>query len=86
MKAVLSLKAYADLGRMDAALMEMFWGHVDKVCEMPPRRHLKSSVPYFAENVTRQARLACQVREDCILVIRCFSTHKEYESWLKSFR
>ena len=47
---------------------------------MPPGRHLKFGLAYNIEDVG-QGRIVYQVKNDTIYIIRCFSTHKEYEKW-----
>ena len=86
MKASFMASADRDLESMDAGLRKFFIKHVDKLLAIPPRRHLKFGIPYQVEDVTRQARLVFDLKDEELFVIRCFATHKEYEKWYKSFK
>ncbi len=82
---------FSDAGREDFLKLErslqiFFRNHLQKLAVMPPRRHLKFGVPHHVEDVTRQARLVYDLREDTLFVIHCFATHKEYEKWYKSYK
>jgi len=79
-------EAQADLDVMDSTLRGFFEAHFEKVLEMPPRRHLSHGLPDFVENVTKQARFAYEIKENVLVIHRCFATHKEYEKWVNSFR
>ena len=71
---------------LDKTLQSFFKKHIEKISEMPPRRHLKLGIPYHVENVTKQARLVYDADENMLLVVRCFAAHKEYEKWYKSYK
>ncbi|MFH1095298.1 MAG: hypothetical protein V1728_03715 [Candidatus Micrarchaeota archaeon] len=71
-----------DFGRLDNSLRILFKKHMQKLMQMPPRRHLRNGNPYFCENVNEQARLVYQLNGEEMLIIHCFGTHKEYERWL----
>lgn len=71
---------------MELTLHERFLNHIRKIARMPPRMHLRFGTPYYVEDVTRQSRAVYEVEGDTIFVIRCFSSHKEYERWYKTFR
>jgi hypothetical protein len=86
MRVIISEKAEQDLDAMDELLRGYFIKHMEKLENMPPRRHMRFGLPYFVEDVTRQARMIYHPEEDCIFILRCFPTHKEYERWYLSFR
>ena len=78
--------AKADLKKIDNSLLEFFRKHIKKISEMPPRRHMKSGLPYHIEEVTKQARIVYDYQDDeTILIIHCFALHKEYEKWYRTF-
>ncbi len=78
--------AIRDLDSMDKGVREFFRKHIEKISKMPPRRHLRFGLPGNVEDVTKQARLVYTYRnEETLYIIRCFTTHKEYEKWYKSY-
>lgn len=86
MKADWPDEAKKDMKSFERKLQGFFLSHVEKLCRMPPRRHMKKGLPFFVENVTSQARLVYLEDGELLKVIRCFATHKEYERWYNSFR
>lgn len=86
MELSLSPKADGDLEKMDSKLRSFFIKHFEKLETMPPRRHLRFGLPYNVENVTEQARFVYETEGETATVLRCFTTHKEYEKWYKSFK
>ncbi|CAJ35192.1 hypothetical protein [Methanocella arvoryzae] len=78
-------EAEEDLDRMDNAIYDLFNKHIDKIAQMPPRRHLKFGLPFNVEEVG-QGRIIFQYNSDTLYIIRCFTSHKEYEKWYKSFK
>lgn len=86
LKVVVSEQADRGLSKMDASIREKFLAHFEKARNLPPRKHLRHGLPYFVEKVTHQARFTYDLKEDELLITRCFSTHKEYERWLQSLR
>lgn len=78
--------ALKDLEQMDNSLKKFFVKHVEKIANMPPRRHMRFGLPWHVEEVTKQARLVYQEDENTLAIIRCFATHTEYEKWYKSFK
>jgi len=71
---------------LERQLQLFFKAHLEKLSQMPPRRHLAFGVPHHVENVTRQARLVFNIEGETLFVIHCFATHKEYEKWYNSFK
>ncbi|MFH0817454.1 MAG: hypothetical protein V1909_02360 [Candidatus Micrarchaeota archaeon] len=86
MKILFHEDALRDLQSFEKQLKAQFAHRLDKLSEMPPRRHMKFGFPFHVENITKQARLIYCERGDALYVIRCFSSHKEYERWYRSFR
>ncbi len=82
----ISQKAEDDLDSMDPNLRQIFLKHMEKLNEMPPRRHMRFGLPFFVQDVTRQSRLIYFIKGQVIFILRCFSSHKEYERWYLSFR
>ena len=76
----------SDFQALEKTLQRFFKAHLEKLSKMPPRRHLKHGLPFFVEDVTKQARLVYLEDGELLRVIRCFATHKEYEKWYNSFR
>ena len=85
MKVSFSEKALDDFSRMDAKARELFWGHIHKFAAMPPRRHLRFGLPFFVENAGKQGRLVFSFYKEELIVVRCFTRHKEYEKWYKAY-
>jgi len=86
MEIVYSEEALKDLKSFDKQLQKYFISHLEKLAEMPPRRHLRRGLPMYVETVTRQARFVYKEEGSALHVIRCFATHKEYERWYGLFR
>jgi len=79
-------EAIRDLEETDPELRLFFRQHIEKMAEMPPRRHLKFGIPYHVEDVTRQARLIYEIDGETPYIVRCFSSHKDYEKWYASYK
>ena len=86
MKAFVSENAEKELDGMEPSLSELFFGHMEKMLTMPPRRHMRFGLPFSVENVTRQARMVYHIEDGALYVLHCFKSHKEYEKWYKSFK
>lgn len=86
MELIFSEKAESDLDEMDNAIRKLFKKHFEKIIQITPKRHLRFGLPFFVEEVTRQARLVYDFQNDTCQIIRCFATHKEYERWYKSYK
>jgi Txe/YoeB family toxin of Txe-Axe toxin-antitoxin module len=71
---------------MSSDLKQAFSTHIDKIQRMQPRKHMMHGLPYFVEKVTKQARLVYQIFGEDIVVLRCFSAHKDYERWYRSYK
>jgi mRNA-degrading endonuclease RelE of RelBE toxin-antitoxin system len=82
MEINLSEQAVDDLDRMDNTSYQFFIKHLDKIAQMPPRRHLKYGIPFHVDEVG-QGRIIYQITEDTLFIIRCFTDHKDYEKWYR---
>lgn len=85
MDVQLSEQAANDLDEMDKPTYLLFLKHLEKVSQMPPRRHLRFGIPVHVEDVG-QGRIIYQVSGEILFIIRCFTAHKGYEKWFKSFK
>jgi len=86
LKTKISEHADKDLSKFEVELRTFFFNHIKKISKMPPRRHLRFGLPFNVENVTRQARLVYEIEDNNLYILRCFSNHKDYEKWYKSFK
>lgn len=86
MKLIYSEKAGKELEEMDKSISDKFRQHLEKLLNMPPRRHLKFGVPYNVEDITKQARMVYELDGDVFYVMRCFKNHKEYKQWYSGFK
>ncbi len=84
-KITFSELALTDLEGMDGAIIDRFYKYFDKIRENPQRRHLKHGIPIFVEDIG-QGRIAYKIEEGVVYIVRCFSDHKEYEKWFKTFK
>lgn len=84
----LIISEYADneLEKMAPEIRKRFLGHLLKIQQNPPRKHLRFGLPFNVEKVTKQARLIYQIENDDVFVLHCFKNHKEYEKWYKSYK
>ncbi|MBI4406379.1 hypothetical protein HY571_00510 [Candidatus Micrarchaeota archaeon] len=86
MEIIFDEDAVHDLDEMDNSIREFFRKHIKKISHMPPRRHLQLGLPWHVEEVTKQARLVYNYKnEEKLAIMRCFTTHKEYEKWYKTY-
>jgi mRNA-degrading endonuclease RelE of RelBE toxin-antitoxin system len=86
MKIIFFESAEKELEKLDKPTNLLFGKHIEKIAFMPSHRHLKFGLPFNVEEVTKQARIVYKTEGETIYIIHCFSTHKEYEKWFKSFR
>jgi mRNA-degrading endonuclease RelE of RelBE toxin-antitoxin system len=86
MKILFSPKAESQLDSIDKGLRKLFFKHAEKVSELPPKRHLRFGLPFYVEEVTKQARMVYNFEKNIYIILFCFATHKEYERWYKSFK
>jgi len=86
MKSIFSYQAKEELDDMSQDLQSIFIKHARKLENIPPRRHMRYSLPYYAEEVTKQARMIFDIEGQSIKIYHCFSDHKEYERWYKSYK
>ncbi len=83
MKVEIGEQAKSDLKKMERAQLISFGKHIDKIADNPPGRHMKHGLPYFVSEVG-QGRIVYRAVNDTIFVLRCFTSHKDYEKWYKS--
>ncbi len=76
-------EAREDLKGLERSQLELFFRHIKKISQLPPRRHLKFGMPFNVEEIG-QGRIIYQVKEEKLFIIRCFSDHKDYEKWYRS--
>lgn len=86
MEARILETAEKELEKIVNPLNKRFGKHIEKISSNETSRHLEHGLPYFVENVTKQARIIYCLEEETIYVMHCFATHKEYERWFKSFK
>jgi len=86
MEVIFSDSARKELERLPEEMISLFLMHLEKMQEMPSRRHMKYGIPCHAEKVTKQARIVFNIRGDSIYILHCFGSHKEYERWYNSYR
>jgi len=78
--------AEKELEKISNPLNEQFGKHIEKIASKETNKHLNLGLPYFVENVTKQARIVYYIENEIIFVLHCFKTHKEYEKWYKSYK
>ena len=86
MEVIFSDSAKKELERLPEEMLLLFLMHLEKMQEMPSRRHMKHGIPCHVEKVTKQARIVFNIRGDNIYILHCFGNHKEYERWYSSYR
>jgi mRNA-degrading endonuclease RelE of RelBE toxin-antitoxin system len=62
MQLVFSDSAKKELENLPEELIDKFLKHLEKMQEMPPRKHMKYVVPCHVEKVTRQARIIYAIK------------------------
>lgn len=86
MKIVYTPQAEEQVDKMDTGIRRLFFKHIEKIVKLPLKRPLRFGIPFNVEEVTHQARLVYEFENDACYIIRCFSIHKEYEKWYKSYK
>jgi mRNA-degrading endonuclease RelE of RelBE toxin-antitoxin system len=86
MELVFSDSARKELESLPEEITAIFLKHLEKMQEMPPRKHMKYGIPCHVEKVTKQARIVFNIEEGYIYILLCFGSHKEYERWYGSYR
>jgi len=85
MKIEIMDEALRDLRKMDEPHLLSFQKIIDKIAHAPlGSRHMKR-LPFFSPRVG-QGRIVYQVEKDTVYIIRCFTTHDEYERWYRSIK
>lgn len=87
MHVIFDEEARKDLMKMDNGERALFVKHVEKLVETGPRRHLQRGIDAFVENVA-SGRMPFEWDDDndTLRILRCFTDHKEYEKWYKSYK
>lgn len=85
MEVKFSPKSEEELDKIDNSLRRLFIKHAEKLANYSSSKHMKFGLPFNVEEVTKQARIVFEPRENRIYILHCFATHKEYEKWYKSF-
>jgi len=83
---IFSDSAKRELESMDEVMRSAFLTHFEKIHARFPHNHMKYGIPCHVENVTKQARIIYDTREDQTYIVHCFTTHKEYEHWYSSYK
>ncbi|HNV01476.1 MAG TPA: hypothetical protein PKK60_03550 [archaeon] len=86
MELVFLEQSEKELDQMNKQQNEMFSKHFKKIIQIPPRRHLRFGLPFNVEEVTKQARIIYKIEKETIYILHCFTTHKDYEKWYKSYK
>lgn len=86
MELIFSDSAKWEIADLEQELKSLFIKHLEKMRKTPPRKHMKYGIPCHAEKVTKQARIVYDIKGEQIYVLHCFTTHKEYERWYKSYK
>jgi hypothetical protein len=71
---------------MDGYLRKLFFEHIEKIIETPKQRHLRFGVPFYVKEITNQARIVFNFENNDLYIVRCFTTHKEYEEWYSKYK
>lgn len=71
--------------KLDNSLQILFKKAINKIIEEPERKHLKYGIPAHVIKVNKQARIVYYIDTDKIIILHCFSNHKEYENWYNSY-
>ena len=72
--------------KLDNSLQIQFKKAILKLKENPLRKHLKYGIPNHVINVSKQSRIIYEIESDDIIILHCFSNHKDYENWYKSYK
>ena len=86
MTLIFSADAKREIECMPADMQTRFISHLEKLELRPPRKHLKYGIPCHVGNVSKQAGIIFVLRADKIYILHCFTSHKDYENWYKSYK
>jgi mRNA-degrading endonuclease RelE of RelBE toxin-antitoxin system len=78
--------AIKELEKISNPLNKQFGKHIEKLLVKNVNKHLNHGLSFFVEKVTNQARIVYYIKNETIFIFHCFSTHKEYEAWYKSYK
>jgi phage-related protein len=86
MELVFSNSAKKELENLPQDLKAIFLMHLEKIQAKPLRKHMKHGIPCHVEKVTKQARIVYGIVGDRTYMLHCFTNHKDYEHWYRSYR
>ena len=86
MKLIFSELAKNDLKNISNEFKPLFLKHLEKIQEIPPRKHMTHGIPFHVEKVTQQARIIYSIEDQKLYILRCFIKHKDYERWYESYK
>jgi len=82
---IITDNADEEMGNMGSSTRIRFDKHILKIATKRPTRFFKD---HNIVQVGDQGRIIFQVdlKDDVLYILRCFSTHKDYEKWYHSLR
>jgi mRNA-degrading endonuclease RelE of RelBE toxin-antitoxin system len=88
MQVIFDEDARRDMKKMGQAERILFYQHIKKLAETGPRRHFSHGIDAYKENVGADGRMvfAWDDDEETLRILRCFTDHKDYEKWYKSYK
>jgi hypothetical protein len=88
MQVIFDEDAWRDLKKMDPGERILFHQHVKKLVETGPRRHFSHGIDAYKDNVGADGRMPFlrDDDEETLRILRCFTDHKDYEKWYKSYK
>ena len=84
MEIVFTKMAKKEFLNLDKPIQIQFKKAIEKLIENPIRKHLKYGIPTYVIKVTKQARFIYDYANERIIILHCFSTHKDYEKWYRN--
>jgi len=88
MEVIFDEDARRDLKKMDHNERILIYQRVKKILEIGPRRHFEHGIDVYKENVGVDGRMPFlwDENESKLRIMRCFTDHKAYEKWYKSYK
>jgi phage-related protein len=86
MELVFSDSAKKELENLPQDMKAIFLIHLEKIHSRTPGKHMKHGILCHVEKVTKQARIIYTIKKDRTYILHCFSSHKEYEHWYRSYK
>jgi mRNA-degrading endonuclease RelE of RelBE toxin-antitoxin system len=86
MQVIFDEDARKDLKNLSERIL--FHRHIKKLLEIGPRKHFSYKIDAYKENVGADGRIVFMrdEDEDTLRIMRCFTDHKDYEKWYKSYK